>query len=58
MLLFVTAGNNSDGRKMLRTQFDKNLSFFYVQLPDGTILSHSIEENERFLPQFGREVRS
>ncbi|BFG39723.1 hypothetical protein CerSpe_259970 [Prunus speciosa] len=50
------SGNNSDGRKMLRTQFDRNLSFFYVQLPDGTILSHSIEENERFLPQFGREV--
>ncbi|PQQ16977.1 zinc finger CCCH domain-containing protein 64 [Prunus yedoensis var. nudiflora] len=50
------SGNNSDGRQMLRTQFDRNLSFFYVQLPDGTILSHSIEENERFLPQFGREV--
>ncbi|CAL2274692.1 unnamed protein product [Prunus armeniaca] len=52
----MKSGNNSDGRKMLRTQFDRNFSFFYVQLPDGTILSHSIEENERFLPQFGREV--
>ncbi|KAJ9183815.1 hypothetical protein P3X46_007622 [Hevea brasiliensis] len=48
--------NNSDGRKWLRAQFDRNYSFFYVELPDGTILSHLIEENERFPVQFGREV--
>ncbi|KAK4602637.1 hypothetical protein RGQ29_011595 [Quercus rubra] len=47
---------NSDGRKVLRTQFDKNFSFFYVELPDGTIFSHLVEENERFPAQFGREV--
>ncbi|XP_062010688.1 zinc finger CCCH domain-containing protein 64-like [Rosa rugosa] len=48
--------NSSDGRKSLRTQFDRNFSFFYAELPDGTVLSHLIEESENFLPQFGREV--
>ncbi|KAF3439609.1 hypothetical protein FNV43_RR17887 [Rhamnella rubrinervis] len=53
----ATKGDNySDGRNHLRTQFDRNFSFFYVELPDGTILSHLIEENERFPAQFGREV--
>ncbi|KAF8393539.1 hypothetical protein HHK36_021783 [Tetracentron sinense] len=47
---------NSEGRKLLRTQFDRKLSFFYVELPDGTILSHPVEENEKFPVQFGREV--
>jgi len=41
---------------VLRTQFDKDFSFFYVELPDGTIFSHLVEENERFPAQFGREV--
>ncbi|XP_015571722.1 zinc finger CCCH domain-containing protein 64 isoform X2 [Ricinus communis] len=56
---FVTMkfNNNSDGRKWLRTQFDRNYSFFYVELPDGTVLSHSVKENESFPAQFGREVR-
>lgn len=40
----------------LRTQFNKNFNFFYVELPGGTILSHVVEENERFPAQFGREV--
>ncbi|OMO67291.1 Zinc finger, CCCH-type [Corchorus capsularis] len=55
---FVTKkfNNNSEGRKWLRTQFDKNLSCFYVELPDGSILLHVIEENEKFPAQFGREV--
>ncbi|XP_030489769.2 zinc finger CCCH domain-containing protein 64-like [Cannabis sativa] len=48
--------NNLEGRNSLRTQFDKNLSFFYVELPDGTILSHVVGENEKFPAQFGREV--
>ncbi|PON48721.1 Cwf19-like protein [Trema orientale] len=48
--------NNSDGRNYLRTQFDGNLSFFYVELPDGTTLAHVVEETERFPAQFGREV--
>ncbi|EXB38846.1 Zinc finger CCCH domain-containing protein 64 [Morus notabilis] len=48
--------NNSDGRNYLKTQFDKNFSFFYIELPDGTILSHVVEENEKFPAQFGREV--
>ncbi|KAE8726230.1 receptor-like serine/threonine-protein kinase ALE2-like isoform X1 [Hibiscus syriacus] len=55
---FVTKkfNNNSEGRKWLRTQFDKNVSCFYVELPDGSILLHLVEENEKFPAQFGREV--
>ncbi|XP_068329620.1 zinc finger CCCH domain-containing protein 64-like [Pyrus communis] len=52
----MKSSNNYDGRTLLGEQFDRNFSFFYAQLPDGTILSHSIEENEKFLPQFGRQV--
>ncbi|KAM0974855.1 hypothetical protein ACFX2C_017975 [Malus domestica] len=52
----MKSSNNYDGRILLGEQFDRNFSFFYAQLPDGTILSHSIEENEKFLPQFGRQV--
>ncbi|CAN1799228.1 Zinc finger CCCH domain-containing protein 64 [Linum perenne] len=48
--------NILDGRKWLRTQFDENSSFFYAEVPDGTILTHSVEENENFPAQFGREV--
>ncbi|KAJ4708650.1 zinc finger CCCH domain-containing protein 64 [Melia azedarach] len=48
--------SNSDGRRSLRTQFDKNFNFFYVELPGGALLSHVVEENEKFPAQFGREV--
>ncbi|KAJ7955895.1 zinc finger CCCH domain-containing protein 64 [Quillaja saponaria] len=48
--------SSSDGRKFLRTNIDRNLSFFYAELPGGTILSHPVEENEIFPAQFGREV--
>lgn len=47
---------NSEGRKMLRLHFDRNFSLFYVEVPGGTILSHAVEENEKFPAQFGREV--
>ncbi|XP_065850953.1 zinc finger CCCH domain-containing protein 64 [Euphorbia lathyris] len=55
---FVTMkfNNISDGRQWLRKEFDRNYSFFYVELPDGTMLSRTIEENEKFPAQFGREV--
>lgn len=57
-MFFLTAGDNdSKGRKLLRGQYDDKFSFFYVELPDGTILSHAVEENEKFPVQFGREVR-
>jgi hypothetical protein len=56
VVLLIVENENSDGRKVLRTQFDKNFSFFYVELPDGSILSHLVEENEKFPAQFGREV--
>ncbi|CAM8987550.1 unnamed protein product [Rhodiola kirilowii] len=43
-------------RELLRAQFDANVSLFYVELPCGTILSHTVDENEKFPAQFGREV--
>lgn len=52
-VLFVA---DSEGRKMLRMHFDRNFGLFYVEVPGGTILSHGIEENEKFPAQFGREV--
>ena len=55
--LFVAGTNNSEGRRLLRTQYDRSCSLFYVELPGGTILTHVVEENERFPSQFGREVR-
>ncbi|KAJ8750779.1 hypothetical protein K2173_015960 [Erythroxylum novogranatense] len=48
--------DNSNGRKWLREQFDKNYNLFYVELPGGTILLHSVDESESFPVQFGREV--
>lgn len=54
--LATKSSKSSDGRRSLRAQFDRNCSFFYVELPEGTVLSHLIEENERFPAQFGREV--
>ncbi|PWA76004.1 cwfJ-like family protein / zinc finger (CCCH-type) family protein [Artemisia annua] len=47
---------SSKGRKLLRAQYDGKYSLFYVELPGGTILSHPVEENEKFPVQFGREV--
>ncbi|XP_009793980.1 zinc finger CCCH domain-containing protein 64 [Nicotiana sylvestris] len=45
-----------EGRQALRTQFDRSCSLFYVEVPGGGILSHVVEENEKFPAQFGREV--
>ncbi|KAI7724500.1 hypothetical protein M8C21_028981, partial [Ambrosia artemisiifolia] len=45
-----------EGRRLLRAQFDGKSSMFYVELPGGIILSHTVEENEKFPVQFGREV--
>ncbi|CAK7352628.1 unnamed protein product [Dovyalis caffra] len=48
--------NYADAREWLRVQFDRNNSFFYLELTEGTILSHSVDEKENFPAQFGREV--
>ncbi|XP_010545352.1 PREDICTED: zinc finger CCCH domain-containing protein 64 [Tarenaya hassleriana] len=55
---FVTRkfSDSSDGRKYLQKEYNKTSGFFYVELPDGTVLSHTLEENEKFPVQFGREV--
>ncbi|KAM0026666.1 putative transcription factor C3H family [Helianthus debilis subsp. tardiflorus] len=52
----LKSDNSLEGRRLLRDQFDGKFSVFYVELPGGTILSHTVEENEKFPVQFGREV--
>ncbi|KAK6919589.1 hypothetical protein RJ641_015493 [Dillenia turbinata] len=55
---FTTTKNkkSSEGRKLLKSQFDKEHSCFYVELLDCTMLSQCMEENENFPVQFGQEV--
>ncbi|KAL9149687.1 hypothetical protein ABFS82_12G122300 [Erythranthe guttata] len=48
--------NSLEGRRLLGMHLDRNQSLFYVEVPGGTILSHIVEENEKFPAQFGREV--
>lgn len=53
----VSTGNdNIEGRKLLRSQFDGKSNLFYVELPDGTLLSYAVDDKEKFPVQFGREV--
>ncbi|KAL0315769.1 UNVERIFIED_CONTAM: Zinc finger CCCH domain-containing protein 64 [Sesamum radiatum] len=52
----VKSDNSLDGRKVLGMHLDRNQSLFYVEVPGGTILSHVVDENEKFPVQFGREV--
>lgn len=54
--LISPSNHDSEGRELLRTRFDGTSNFFYVELPEGTILSHSIADKEKFPIQFGREV--
>lgn len=53
----IAGNNSSEGRTMLRMQYNTSDSLFYVELPGGAMLYHEIQENERFPIQFGREVR-
>jgi hypothetical protein len=32
------------------------MGYFFVELPEGTILAHSLEPGEKMPMQFGREV--
>ncbi|KAK4432899.1 Zinc finger CCCH domain-containing protein 64 [Sesamum alatum] len=52
----VKNDNSLEGRKVLGMHLDRNQSLFYVEVPGGTILSHVVDENEKFPVQFGREV--
>nr|XP_043616736.1 zinc finger CCCH domain-containing protein 64 [Erigeron canadensis] len=54
--MVLKSDRSSEGRKLLRAQFNEKCSLFYVELPGGIILSHVVEENEKFPVQFGREV--
>lgn len=47
---------NGLGRKELRSKFDGKSSLFYVELPGKKILVHSVDDNDKFPVQFGREV--
>ncbi|XP_078438786.1 cwfJ-like family protein / zinc finger (CCCH-type) family protein [Wolffia australiana] len=49
-------GHGRGAREKLREQFDGRSNFFYVELPDGTILSYAVEDEGKFPVQFGREV--
>ncbi|KAH9613031.1 hypothetical protein KSS87_006795 [Heliosperma pusillum] len=57
---FETIKNDDapEGRELLTSKFDGQTGFFFVELPDGTVLGHAVEENENFPFQFGREVLS
>lgn len=52
----VVGDNDSEARELLKAKFEGASGFFYVELHDGTILGHTIDENENFPVQFGREV--
>jgi hypothetical protein len=38
------------------SQSESKSSLFYVELPEGKILLHTFDSNEKFPAQFGREV--
>ncbi|XP_006853826.2 zinc finger CCCH domain-containing protein 59 isoform X2 [Amborella trichopoda] len=48
--------HGNDAWKDLKRSFDEKFSFFYVELPEGTILAHSVEDEKGISPHFGREV--
>lgn len=52
----VVGDDASESRELLKANYDGKSGFFYVELPDGTIMGHTIDENENFPVQFGREV--
>ncbi|KAL6599316.1 hypothetical protein ACP70R_045810 [Stipagrostis hirtigluma subsp. patula] len=49
-------GDANQGRESLRSQYESKSSLFYVELPEGRILLHTIDGTEKFPAQFGREV--
>lgn len=49
-------GDSTQGRQLLRSQLNSTSSMFYVELPEGAILLHVVDDKEKFPVQFGREV--
>ncbi|CAD6219588.1 unnamed protein product [Miscanthus lutarioriparius] len=43
-------------RESLMSQCESKSGLFYVELPEGRILLHMVDSNEKFPVQFGREV--
>ncbi|PKU68284.1 zinc finger CCCH domain-containing protein 59 isoform X1 [Dendrobium catenatum] len=52
----ASSGDHSEARISLRSKFDGKSNLFYVELPDGNILSYSVADKEKLPVQFGREV--
>ncbi|ONK59274.1 uncharacterized protein A4U43_C08F4770 [Asparagus officinalis] len=50
------SSDNTEGRNLLRSQFDGKSNLFYAELPDGTILSYATDDKNKLHVQFGREV--
>ncbi|XP_072994478.1 zinc finger CCCH domain-containing protein 59 [Typha latifolia] len=51
-----TDEDSTQGRKLLRSQYNGKSNLFYVEVPEGKILLHTVDDNEKFPVQFGREV--
>ena len=51
-----TDGGAKVARESLISQSESKSNLFYVELPEGKILLHNIDSNEKFPAQFGREV--
>jgi hypothetical protein len=49
-------GDANRARELLRSECDSKSSLFYVELPEGSVLLHLVDSNEKFPAQFGREV--
>ncbi|URE35276.1 zinc finger CCCH domain-containing protein [Musa troglodytarum] len=54
--LRTSGGDSRQGRQLLRSQLNSTSGMFYVELPEGAILLHVVDDKEKFPVQFGREV--
>ena len=53
---FVFTDGAKTARESLMSQCESKSGLFYVELPEGRILLHMVDSNEKFPVQFGREV--
>ncbi|PKA64259.1 Zinc finger CCCH domain-containing protein 59 [Apostasia shenzhenica] len=55
-VVVAPGGDRYQARNILRSQFDGKSNLFYVELPDGNVMTHYVDDKEKFPVQFGREV--
>lgn len=56
---FTAAGDRDHGaRQALKDIIGGGGNYFYVELPEGTLLAHPLSPGEKLPMQFGREVRN